>query len=508
MEQYGFLSGGGEMGALMRGKDWSKTSVGNPDQWPQSLRTTLSIILNSRFPMFLFWGPEHTCFYNDAYRPSLGNDGKHPGILGSRGEDYWQEIWPFIKPLIDEVLAGGQASWNEDQLLPIYRNGKMEDVYWTFSYSPVNDESNKPAGVFVTCVETTEKIIAFNDLKDSKDELQFTISSAELGTFDLNPVTNKFSCNEKLKEWFGLTVTDEPDLALAIDAIAPKDREKVTAAIQRALDFSSGGNYESEYTIIHPVTKKEIIVLASGRAWFTGDKKPYRLNGIVQEVTEKVTAQRKIEESERNLRLMIMNAPVSIAIFRGADYVLDIANPRALELWGRTEEQVFGKPILESMPELNEQGIKALLDDVGVNGNSFSATEYPVEILRNGNTETVYINFIYEPVYDADGKINGVMTVGYEVTNEVKTRKIIEESEERFRTMAEGTNMLIAVGDESGNAIYFNKAWTDLTGRSMKDLLDFGWANLIHPADKQGWVSIFISTHLKSENHLPENSEY
>src|SRR6478672_4849703 len=109
-----FLAGGGEMGQRMREKDWSKTAVGDPSLWPQSLRTSLSIILNSKFPMFLFWGPELICFYNDAFRPSLGNDGKHPDILGGRGEDFWQEIWKDIKPIIDKAIVEGEASWYED----------------------------------------------------------------------------------------------------------------------------------------------------------------------------------------------------------------------------------------------------------------------------------------------------------------------------------------------------------------------------------------------------------
>ena len=157
-----FLSRGGEMGRLTREKDWSSTPLGTPQDWPQSLRTTLSILLNSKFPMFLFWGKDLTCFYNDAYRPSLVKEGKHPSILGTKGEDAWPEIWHILKPLIDQVLAGGEATWSEDQLVPIYRNGKLEDVFWTFSYSPVNDESGHPAGVFVNCSETTDKIIALS----------------------------------------------------------------------------------------------------------------------------------------------------------------------------------------------------------------------------------------------------------------------------------------------------------------------------------------------------------
>jgi len=165
-----FLAGDGEMSKLTREKNWNETSLGPPELWPQSLRTSLSIILNSRFPMFLFWGKELICFYNDAYRPSLGNEGKHPYILGMKGEDAWAEIWHIIKPLIDQVLSGGNATWSEDQLIPIFRNGKIEDVYWTFSYSPVNDESGKPAGVFVVCSETTEKVITYKKVEESEQK--------------------------------------------------------------------------------------------------------------------------------------------------------------------------------------------------------------------------------------------------------------------------------------------------------------------------------------------------
>ena len=174
-----FVAGGGEMGELIRAKDWSKTSLGSLDTWPQSLLTTISIILNSKFPMFLWWGPELICFYNDAYRPSLGQNGKHPSILGMTASEAWVEIWDVIKPLIDRVLKGGEATWNEDQLIPIYRNGKMEDVYWTFSYSPVKDESGQPAGVFVTCTETTDKVANLKLISDLNIAMQKLLESEE-----------------------------------------------------------------------------------------------------------------------------------------------------------------------------------------------------------------------------------------------------------------------------------------------------------------------------------------
>lgn len=300
-----FLSGGGEMGAMTRAKNWENTPVGPVSQWPQSLRTTLSIILSSKFPMFLWWGPELICFYNDAYRPSLGENGKHPNILGMPAEEAWPEIWTIIKPLIDQVLQGG-STWSEDQLIPIFRNGKIEDVYWTFGYSPVNDESGKPAGVLVTCTETTGKVVNLMNLNASKEELEFAIEAAELGTWDLNPATGKFTANERLKNWFGLKPESEIVLANAIAEIAEEDRDRVTKAIGDALLFETGGKYSIEYTIIHPQTQKRIIVHAKGKAWFDENQQPYRFNGTLRDITEQKLflqqLEKQVEERTKELR--------------------------------------------------------------------------------------------------------------------------------------------------------------------------------------------------------------
>ncbi len=248
-----FLQGDGEMFGLTREYNWQASKLGDPAQWPFPLRTTIGIILHSRFPMFLFWGPDLICFYNDAYRPSLGNNGKHPSALGMPGAMVFPEIWNNIKPIIDEVFAGKEARLNEDLLLPIYRNGKLEDVYWTFSYSAVFNDDGAIGGVMVVCQETTDKVKSLQQLEDNNTQLQLAIGA------------------------------------------------------------------------------------------------------------------------------------------------------------------------------------------------------------------------------------------------ELLARKTIEESEERFHTMAEATDILIGIGDETSNAIYFNKSWTMLTGRSMEFLLEFGWVDLVHPEDKEGYVSLYLS---------------
>ncbi len=155
-----FMAGGGISGALMRSVDWARTPLGPIEVWPASLKTIVGTLLHSRHPMFLWWGPDLIQFYNDAYLPSFGF-GKHPAAMGQRGVDCWPEIWPTIWPQIDDVVSHGQASWNEDHLVRIFRNGRREEVYWTYGYSPVFDEHGDVGGTLVVCTETTSRVVVF-----------------------------------------------------------------------------------------------------------------------------------------------------------------------------------------------------------------------------------------------------------------------------------------------------------------------------------------------------------
>ncbi|HVA90459.1 MAG TPA: PAS domain-containing protein, partial [Chloroflexota bacterium] len=152
------LGGGGEVGALVRALDWSTTPLGPSESWPQSLRTALSICLASRFPILIWWGPDLVMLYNDAYRPILGAT-KHPRALGQRGRDCWPEIWDLIGPMLAGVLTTGEATWSDDQLLPLDRNGYVEECYFTFSYSPIRDETGGIGGVFTAVTETTGRVL-------------------------------------------------------------------------------------------------------------------------------------------------------------------------------------------------------------------------------------------------------------------------------------------------------------------------------------------------------------
>src|SRR5262245_48890277 len=151
-----WLAGGDEMGALMRSIDWSTTKLGPVGSWSRSLRTMLGVVLGSRFPMLLWWGPDLLHLYNDAYRPILRD--KHPASLAAPAAEIWAEVWDVAGPLARSVQQGGPATWTEDLQLFI-KNGTMaEETYFTFSYSPVPGDDGNVAGILNTVQETTAKV--------------------------------------------------------------------------------------------------------------------------------------------------------------------------------------------------------------------------------------------------------------------------------------------------------------------------------------------------------------
>ena len=146
-----------ETGALLRATDWSSTPLGPIEGWPQSLRIAVGICLNSRFPMFVWWGGELINIYNDAYIPILGK--RHPAAFGRPARQSWSEIWPVVGPQAEAVMQRGEATWNERVLLVMERHGYTEDTWFTWSYSPIPDERGGIGGLYCACTEDTPRVL-------------------------------------------------------------------------------------------------------------------------------------------------------------------------------------------------------------------------------------------------------------------------------------------------------------------------------------------------------------
>ena len=431
------------MGELIRCYDWSGTSIGSPENWPLTLRIAVSIVLNSRFPMFIFWGPELIQFYNDAYRPSLGQDGKHPQALGKSGYDTWGEIWDTIKPIIDDVMQKGESAWHEDQLLPIYRNGRLENVYWTYSYSPLNDDAGVPLGVLVTCYESTEKIEAFEQATATKEMYQFAVDAAGLGIWDLNLSTNEFTFNKRFCEWLNLS-EETLDFESTLQMVPPSDNMRVRHAIKLALTGADNGMYDIEHAIIAKKGNKERIVKVKGKALFGPDGQPYRFNGTLQDITQERSDRLGLIARENHLRNLFTQVPAAIAIFKGEDFIVELANEKVLEYWQKTDE-IIGKSVFEVLPLDDNKKNEGLLRGVLATGKQYKGLEEEVTVIRDKKPEKIYVNFVYEPYYESDRSISGVILIANDVTEQVRTRKLIEESEQRYEHLVQQAPVATAI---------------------------------------------------------------
>ncbi|WP_445626415.1 ATP-binding protein [Nostoc sp. DSM 114167] len=174
-----FLIGGGEMGARMREQDWSKTSLGPTQQWPQSLKTAVRIMLTCRQPMFVWWGEELINLYNDAYKTIIG--GKHPEALAQPASYVWREIWDQVGPRAESAMLKNEGTYDEALLLIMERNGYPEETYYTFSYSPVPNDQGDTGGIICANTEDTQRIISERQLALLRE---LAARTADARTFD------------------------------------------------------------------------------------------------------------------------------------------------------------------------------------------------------------------------------------------------------------------------------------------------------------------------------------
>jgi len=394
--------------------------------------------------MFLWWGDDLIQFYNDAYRPSLGNEGKHPLAVGQKGPECWPEIWNVLYPLIEQVRATGEAVWFEDQLVPIYRNGKVEDVYWTFSYSPVSNESGKVEGIFVVCTETTGKVNNLKKLEESEQRFRNLITEATVATALLTgphmviEVANK----PMLALWgrdssaIGRQLLDViPELATQA---FPQLLQEVftTGATQRREDapvnLNRNGKPETMYRDFSykPILNEKAEVVA--------------ILVMSVDVTEKVLAREKLIESEQRYRMIIEEGTVATALYIGPEIRIQYVNDTMLRYWGK-DSSVIGKTFGEALPELEGQPFPLLLKEVYTTGNTYVGKEELAYLEINGKMQHGYYNFTYKALRREDGTIYGIHHAAIDVTEQVMARKKTEEIAQKLRTVVESAPFPIAV---------------------------------------------------------------
>jgi PAS domain S-box-containing protein len=464
-----FLRGGGEMGELIRATDWSKTSLGDPANWPQSLCTMVAVMLDNPFGMYIAWGSEYIQLYNDGYRPILGAT-KHPHALGISTRETFSEIWNIVESMFDGVMKG-KAVGVTDFMFLLNRYGYEEECYFDFSYSPIRKDNGEVGGVLVTVIETTQKKRATEALKESNKRYINNIMQAPVAMCILrgNNFVVEIANEQMLQLWGkqaeqvmykpifeGLPEAKNQDLEPLLENVYNTGEKFV--ANERPVNLPRNGKLETIYINFVYDALKEADGTISG------------IVAIAIDVTTQVIARSKIEESEHKVRALVQNAPFPIAVYVGKEMCIEIANQSIIDIWGKGND-VIGKSFKEVLPELDNQLVFDQIQKVFSTGESFHTKNTALDLIVDGKSKTFYFNYSFTPLYDTPENIYAVMNTGVDLTDLNVAKKRIEENEQNIRSMVLQSPIGICVID-AGTLVseIVNDSFIEIAGKDYSEI--------------------------------------
>ncbi len=487
-------------------------------------------MLDTPQAMCLSWGSEMALIYNDAYAPFLGL--RHPAALGRPFAEVWHDVWPDVAPLVQRALAGEQVRQDDMHLL-MNRNGYDESTWWSFCYSPARDDDGVVQGMLNIATDSTIRVLAerrhaarlavedrFRDLAtpDAIMAAAGHLLATQLGDVQVSygqvladdttmRISNCFSATllphagdypldafgaaRIMRQRTGLTecVFDVDDIDdEAADAWAMiATRAFVSVPLINADRFTASLFVNARVPRRWRADEIEFIEDVAARSW---------------EAIRRMRAEHRLRgESERMTR-MFDQAPSFMAVLNGPDHRFDYANPGYMRLVGGRD--VVGKTVAEALPEVELQGFIGLLDRVYATAQPYSAVGMRLVILQPANAPPLerLIDFVYQPIADADGSIVGIFVEGTDVTEralaeaalraseeELRSlnidleRKVIERSHERGLVWHHSPDLLSVIDLATGNFDKVNPAWVATLGWSFEQLEGQGVADFVHADD-------------------------
>lgn len=356
---------------------------------------------------------------------------------------YWEvleEAAPYYAPVLKGVFDSGKAYKGEEAEVALIRHGRLETVYINFVYDPIVEEDGSVESVMILAIEVTEQVMARKRVEQSEQEVRSLVESAPfpIGVFVGKEMRIQLANQSMIEAWGkGNDVVGKlyPELLPELD-------KKILDQLNGV--YNTGIPFHAQNQRVDLVVDGKLQVFYftySFTPLFDGNGKVYGVMNTGANVTELNLAHQKIKESEKNLRNMVLQAPVAICILKGPDQVVEIANPQMIEFWGKPIEEVLNRPVFDVLPEARGQGFEEILKNVYNTGETFSTYGAPVLLERKGRMEKVYVSFVYQALREGNGSISGMMGVAIEVTEQVRATKNIEEAEERARLAVDSAEL-------------------------------------------------------------------
>ncbi|MFC4171731.1 PAS domain-containing protein [Microvirga sp. GCM10011540] len=446
-----FLQGGGQMGARMRAHDWSTSPLGEPAHWPQSLRNYVELMLNARQAMFVAWGPELAFLYNDDYAPIFGV--KHPGALGRPFAEVWADIWGQIGPIVEQTLSG-QASWFEDLLIPMERHGRREDAWFSFSYTPIRDESGQVAGMFCAAVETTGKVLAERRAMAERERLQQLFQQAPSFMAMVRGPDHVFelvnSSYQQLighREVLGMPVREalpelvEQGFIELLDEVYRTGKAFIANAIPISLQQVPSGGDEQRFLnfVYQPITD------ASGQV--TG------IFGEGYDVTEQVKAEQALRVSEEFNRRILESSSDCIKVL-DTNAQLQFMSTGGMEVMEVVDFGAIQSCDWRSFWYGPEHAKAREAVETALAGG-MARFQGPTPTFRG---TLKWWDVAVTPITGPDGKVEKILSVSRDISDLKKVEEALRKSEARHRAIIEATPECVKLVAVDGKVLEMNPA--------------------------------------------------
>lgn len=495
---FNFLTEGGRAGTLLRSIDWAKSSLGSTTQWPSSLKNTIRMALDNGAPMYIVWGPENNQFYNDAFLPIIGFENFY-SLMGKSADKATPDHWPYVQPMITEILNGATHSF-ENLKLPLKRNGVIKDCFFSFSASPIRDDNGSFEGILLIANETTNRVLIERRLISERERLR-VIADRLPAFITYVGIDGKYKfVNSVFAEWMG-----KPRSEVEGKHRSELIGDKMTFEYMEAFQKRAFAGERVRFELFFSKPTGEYIVLDTEYLPDI-DPKTKEVRGIIcvgQNITERRKALLEAEKAQRELREIFMQTPLPMAIMTGPDHKFTLANPYYVRFVGR---EVLNKAMLDVFSLAEVENFLPCVDKVYREGKSALMKETPLRTLSsNGKMKEMILNVEYHPYKDSLGNTIGVMAIIHNVTDQVLARKKVEESEERYRTLADTIPQLMWTATPAGKINYANERCAQYSGMDSQHTYSKNWIQTIHPSD----LPIVSRSWMRSiKNGKPFKEEY
>ncbi|HWB46475.1 MAG TPA: PAS domain S-box protein [Hyphomicrobiaceae bacterium] len=481
---HGFPAGEGEMSQRIRTFDWSRTPLGPIGDWPQSLRIVIDVILRSPVPLVTLWGPDGVMIYNDAYSVFAG--GRHPLLLGSKVLEGWPEVADLNRRVMEVGLRGETLSLRNEHLI-LYRPNRPPDVWVDLDYSPLLDESGRPAGVLAIVVETTERVLAEKAVRQSETQFRTFAAAMLHHVWAATPDGKLDWFNDKVTEYTGA----DPDVLLGDGWTQVVHPEDLTTAVDAwAKSLANGTVYEVEFRLrrsdgVYRWHLVRAVPIRDDAGEVT------RWIGTNTDIDDRIQAERALRDRQADLARVQQIGKVGGVEVVLTDGFHNRRSPEYLAIHGLPPEakhETHEDWVRRIHPEDREKAEQHFLEHL-----TSAASEYNAEyrIVRPSDGQVRWIAVKAEIERDAQGRALRLVGAHIDITDRRIAEEAVRESEQRFRLVSESAPVMLWMGDVQGKCLYLNRTLREFWGVAPEQVPGFDWSQSLHPDDAPSLYAVF-----------------